>query len=399
MRPQQGKELEHFIVAFARDIKKFSSTEKAKYSLSTEPGQPHERFLDEKTLAVISKSLEYTRNESKQDRRWWCCYCDYPCCFGCRRDDEDPYIYGSWMKLCPCVACCCKANHTWMADLPKILLMHRQMEPLLRLASHPEVRLERCFQPWGMTPREHGWEGVLRAALSAYIGLNVLFLKPETWPSRSQVGTSPHSHQNPRDYRLTAMYGRTVYHCTATRIFDVQCRPHRLFFGVPQSFLRQSESWRDKQRTTDTLLLGRFPLSAQFEAEVKGNHVPTEDDVYSVRDILWHVGMPKELVLDIMDFAEYEVQARLKVLDDPLHPDNSEELYNYLSYCWRMLVQCEVLADVCGKPISWENEVRECILHLFFDYPDRPEVPMTDPDWNLFWSDEWIGNYRFQKFI
>ena len=85
-----------------------------------------------------------------------------------------------------------------------------------------------------------------------------------------------------------------------------------------------------------------------------------------------------------MDEAKYEQQSRLKIPDDPLHPDNRDELYKYLRYCWRLLVQCEVLATACGRgEINWGQEVRRCIQTLFFNYPsisERSESTLDESD-------------------
>ena len=271
-----------------------------------------------------------------------------------------------WRAAFKCKRCCHAESSCNFNNKIKILLLHGQMKPLLRLASSPGIHLEKFFYLNFSFPidRDCGWGAILHTALAAYLILNILFLKPETWPStphkpaRSRAGG-----ETPQDYRLTAAYQRMVRHCTGKRIFDVEALPHRLFFGMPLGALHLTGS--------DKLLVGRFPLQAQFSTDFKGSHIHSIADVDAVFGILrFAKHLPTELALEIMKLAAYEPQSRLGVVDDPLHPDNADELRKYLRYCWRLLVHCEVLAVACGnKKILWEEEVKECVKMLFFDYP------------------------------
>lgn len=137
-----------------------------------------------------------------------------------------------------------------------------------------------------------------------------------------------------------------------------------MFFGIARGTLQPEGGYNDEE-----VLVGRFPLARLYGKEAQSKHVPSYFDVDSVESILRSRGLPTELVIEIMDLAEYRAQSRLVLRDYPLHPSNGEELRKYLSYCWRLMVRCDELANACGRPIDWGNEVRDCIFSLFFDYP------------------------------
>ena len=373
MDSQQGKKIEHFVKVFTRILTGFSSAQKEHYALDRGPVQPNQRFISREAIAVIKKSVDYARNAKYLE---WCgCCC--PLHFHGQRSSDgescsceiytDPCILGYWLNILRCGRCCYKFKDSEVLNLTKILLLHNHMEPLLCIASQPNAPLEKLFDfPWDHNVK-HGWAEVHRAALHAYIALNVIYLKPDTWPSYQQANEAQ-GEQKPIDYRLTAMFQRAVRTCTGTRTCDVDTLPHRFFFGIPKGALRPE--WRF---FGEEVLVGRFPLKAQYEKGASVRHAPTHSDVNLVRNVLRSLGLPMELVITIMDLAKYEIQSRLVVSDDPLHPSNAEELRKYLSYCWRLMVRCDLLANACGQAIDWGEEVKECISNLFFDYPECPK--------------------------
>lgn len=57
-------------------------------------------------------------------------------------------------------------------------------------------------------------------------------------------------------------------------------------------------------------------------------------DISEVRWILSYAGkLPMELVLDIMEFADYRPRRSLEVLLGPLHPTTRGALVKYLDQC------------------------------------------------------------------
>ena len=84
---------------------------------------------------------------------------------------------------------------------------------------------------------------------------------------------------------------------------------------------------------------------------------PSEDDVWSIVDTSLHRGLPIELALMILEFADYTPRRR-RVPDDLLHQDNRGELQKYLTYCWELLVRANMLVRFHGHSIDWDSLVR-----------------------------------------
>ena len=377
--PQLGKQLEYFIKAFARTVREFSATQRAKYDPDLEVLPSfHERVIPGETEVIIRRSWEYSRTVSERNFCGCCCPAhphynphDLPC--ACERT-ADTNVMGYWINFSRCAYCCKTFEYADFVNLTKTLLLHDQMSPLLRIAAHPETSLEQWYEFWPMPDSEKGWASVVRSALFPYVALNVLYLHPDTWPS-----SRPQQPQVPDepvvDYRRTAMYQRAVRASTGSCTFDVQTLPHRRFFGIPHGALSPG----DMEWDSDQLLVGRFPLKAQFEKNARGKHVPNAYDADNVASMLVNQGLPMELALNVLERADYKAQSRLKVPDDPMHPENAEELRKYLLYCWQLLVRCAVLAETCRQDlqnpvIDWEREVRHCIKRLFFAYDGSANI-------------------------
>ena len=254
-KPQQGKNIEHFANMFTTTIKEFAATKRAQYTEDFEPlTDLREKVIDEETRKLVKKSTVYARDWSLRFRWDRCRERDDPedscrnclnvladCVWGNHTHSStdgdgcegifDECELGYWVQAMERNCCfweeCCEINIQI-----KMLLLHGQMEPLLRLASHPQLQIENLYVfDFGFPQiRDGGWSGVLQTALEAYIVLNVLVLKPETWPSVESSSTNPKT-EDAMDCRLTAVYQRMVRRCTAKRIYDVETLPHRAFFG------------------------------------------------------------------------------------------------------------------------------------------------------------------------
>lgn len=92
---------------------------------------------------------------------------------------------------------------------------------------------------------------------------------------------------------------------------------------------------------------------------------PHPSDIPLVRQILCRQGLPLELAMEIMEFAEYEPKRRLLTPHDPFHPSNREELEQYLEYCWQILVRCDVIAKAVDLEIPYADLVSNCMVELW----------------------------------
>ena len=77
-----------------------------------------------------------------------------------------------------------------------------------------------------------------------------------------------------------------------------------------------------------------------------------------------------EVVLEILERADYRWQRRSPYSADPMHSNNREELLKYLRFCWVLLVRCDLLAKACGKRTDWPNDISNC-FHKILGMKDR----------------------------
>ena len=136
--------------------------------------------------------------------------------------------------------------------------------------------------------------------------------------------------------------------------------PYREFFGVSRGIFRCEDLYQQKRAKPGT---GRSADST--ELDFRHVHLASKADVETVLAVLKSKGLPTELVLQVLQCAEYKSAGRLWHRDDPLHAENAEELRKYLSFCWKVLVRIEMLVRECGKTLDWESEVADAMCVLF----------------------------------
>jgi hypothetical protein len=130
--------------------------------------------------------------------------------------------------------------------------------------------------------------------------------------------------------------------------------PHQEFFGAAEG------TWKSPISIEEAL--GTVPL--QYHRK-QNPYVPTRDDIQVVRAYLRLQNLPMELILQIMEMADYIPARRIPIPDDVFHLDNGEELRRYLNYCWQLLVRSDVLARACGHKIPWQMEVTYIVNELW----------------------------------
>ncbi|EED16257.1 hypothetical protein TSTA_013570 [Talaromyces stipitatus ATCC 10500] len=249
-------------------------------------------------------------------------------------------------------------------ELAKTLILYDEMEPILRVCSHPDVDYKRwhsvleCYD----TDQQAGWDIVYISALNAYLCLNILYCFPALWDDASST--------RPIDYRSTKVYQRTLRSCTWSDVTsEVPHYPHRAFFGIddrqfrewprmspefgtkymPDIYTLSEWSFRDR-----VFPYGAAPIDDFLKSENEVGYLPDVASVALVRTILYSKGLPPELTADVMEKADYTVKRRLSHPHDPFHPGNLDELHKYLTYCWRLMVNCNMMADALGINIEWE---------------------------------------------
>jgi hypothetical protein len=185
-------------------------------------------------------------------------------------------------------------------------------------------------------------------ALDAYICLNVARRCPDLWDKVTG--------ERVNDYRRTAFYQRTLRCCTNSRLTsEIPAYPHQQFFGIVKGQFNFDIDHRDFH-------FGLKSIEEFLVEEKSVGHLPNTTDVVMVCFILQQKHLPMELVMDIMELAEYQPKRTLQVPHDPLHPDNKDELDKYLDYCWRVLVNCDMFAHTLKLNLYWKNAVTNNIV-------------------------------------
>jgi hypothetical protein len=160
-------------------------------------------------------------------------------------------------------------------------------------------------------------------------------------------------------------------------ISDVELFPHRQFFGIADSQFDLFSSLHDEERWgkkftrynfQQNFPYGIMPIEDILQLEQIVGYQPKPSDIAQVQLVLSSKGLPLELVLTILDFAEYTPTRRLEILHDAPHPGNRDELRKYLTFCWQLMLRCEVMARALGSAIDWKKLVSNIIMEFWGDW-------------------------------
>lgn len=368
-KPGQGKQLQHFAGVFATLLDDFSAQERRKYPNDLVPPTDDEVFIPDPVVTRIAKTVRWYKTRHPMDMYTTPSYQSSSSKDPPLPDSERKIPY--WVEMtdeCYCIWPKPRAHEC--IELLKTLLLYGEMEPLFRLATHPDLPLPPLYSfPWEAS-HEYGWADVKDCALTAYLCLNMFLAKPELHDAASRayeldalraahrLPYAPHMH----DYRNTKAYQKMLVQCTWTRshnAYEVCSLPHREFFGIDAGMVTLSPLDR---YTKDRL--GAIPPTEVLNTRYRAWHVPTTADVSAALHAL-QARVPAEIALEILELAGYTAKRRVPVAHDPLHPDNAEELGKYLRYCWKLLARVDMLVKETGQWIDWEFEVTDAIFNLW----------------------------------
>jgi hypothetical protein len=271
---------------------------------------------------------------------------------------------------------CCFYQPRWhqtdLGELTKTLLLYGEMEALLRIAAHPEVDFDCNWAlPYFCGGITSGIGDTMRCALTSYVFFNVVYLHPEIWdPEAKQKCVAEKRTQGmvvkeeEVDYRKMVSWEKLVSRCTGWRRYDVHTYPHRLFFGVSEDDYdgrnwHKFPGWGREYRKHPSL------QTEKERTATRETYLPVFEDIEIVLFYLRCKGLPTEIGLQILAHASFKPERRLPVAKDPLNPANREELMKYLSWCWKVLIWCDVLMTASGRKISWVYEVTDVIRELW----------------------------------
>lgn len=266
-------------------------------------------------------------------------------------------------------------------EVVKMLLMLGELGPILQACAHPDEGLSGWYSAalcdCMANPFDLGWDMVIFHALDAYIALNVALCFPQLYdPAAGRTDET--------DYRHAAFYQSmlrrvTQSHCPS----EATPYPHQQFFGIPyEHFCDESDKSTkiDEQhwlhRTDIIDRAGHYGLLSfneflNLEGSLEAQYAPSGFDVESVRQALLSKRLPIEIVLIIMEFADYRAQRVLDVPHDPLHPANRAQLDHYLGQCWQIIIGCNIMNEELGmNTIDWQDLAKSKVKSLFH-IPER----------------------------
>lgn len=395
-KPSQGKELNYFVVAFVRNIHNHAASETAGYSPQHQDSEPDAVVLSD----AVAKRVAPTVRRWRDEHRWtWPVYGDGDMSIGlCPHQDPNDFCACAvpyWSRKVAAFKLYSEThcqdfldfndNAFFAIEVVKTLLMCGEMDTVLQICAHPDVKLAKWWNPpcyccGGVI----GWQWICKFALDAYILLNVIQCFPKTWESHERGGESM------LDYRCTRAYQYMIYRLTSgIRASEVTTYPHRQFFGIQKDTFRQQQvrdngmwSLSDQKSYGDTcgILFGRVSFDHFLHCgrlpSTPVSHLPNNFDVWFVRWMLLQKNLPLEIADIILQHASYTAQRRLVVEHDPFHHDNLDELTKYIRYCWQLLVRCEVLARALNTKLPWEDMIVLSLGELF-----NCECGSTETNW------------------
>ncbi|KAJ5820372.1 hypothetical protein N7474_005963 [Penicillium riverlandense] len=402
-KPNQGKEIAYFVEAFARTIDEHAACERKKYPETYDPPSPEDIILDDRIVGKITPTVRRLRSY-KCDSRCpsdvcWLKHHGHEC--RCIPISDDARKMSAFLQPYRSNYCYqffdVNRKAFFQLQLVETLILYGEMDAVLRICAHPEIGLERwwllCECYCSAPSYDLGWDQLFKNALYAYICLNIVYCFPEMWDPAS-------GKTDEKDYRDTRLYQRMLRECTASwKCSDVITYPHRQFFGIAdRQFpgakpLRSNTAhwlhWAGRTKKSDRFIepYGRVPIEEFLSLDNSTGYQPAVSDMDSVRWILCRKGLPVELTMDIMELAGYDPKRRLEIPHDPFHPSNREELSRYLTYCWQIIVRCDMMGKALGMEIRWQEFVASVLID-FFDYKHIPRDANLRKAWGCWDRDE-----------
>lgn len=384
-KENRGKEITHFVKAFAKTIHEQADCERKKYPEKYDTPEAKDVVLSDEVCqrvmptvhrfqTFIQKSRipyafddelpslahDICNHESPDDTTAECCQCALPW----QERRMEAFLRQYKMNDCYRFYEVNLKSFT-NQEIFKTLLMHGEMDTLLRIYSHPDTQLKKWWEQSAcQCEGPLGWDQIHNTALMSYLVLNIFSCFPKT--------RGP-PHVSERDYTDTMTYQIMIHqHAQEYSYSNIARYPHIDFFGVAEGQFDQY--WADSKENEQTLQLlydgtypyGRLPYLEFLSFEKEAPNLPHAREGPQAYEALKQKGLSNELVDYIMELAEYGPKTRrLPVAHDPFHQSNSEELGKYLEYCWVLLVRCEVIARTIGLELNWEEMISSQLAQLF----------------------------------
>lgn len=384
LKPHPGNDIAYFVNALAKTVEEHSVCERGKYAAAYPTPLPESLVISEGVSRTIRPTVHKYREANSVPKTRSCfiryakTICPHPgpgsqCQCPARYEDRAALIFTRAPARAEhggsCRAAFVERYHEFeITAMIKTLLLHGGIDGLFMLAVYISERLARN---WTMRftdcqSSDQVWREVRDLALYPFICLNVLYVM--------RMSSGYDDQPEGQDYRRTKAYQVMLLRCTGAKEFgcylkdsalDPETFPHRQFFGVYRGQYR-NDQYNGISDSDMKTFYSKMPLSKLEKIRgLSHPYMPTGPDIDEVFLSLRRSGLPPEIVMDILERADYRWQRRSPYSDDPIHPDNREGLLKYLKFCWILLVRCDLLAKACGKRLDWANDVSHCIGNMF----------------------------------
>jgi hypothetical protein len=392
-QPTEGQNRDDFVEAFVKTLHEHADQEREKYPETFDTPDDDDIVLSDELCERIAPALQHWRRLNQYINQRISLWPDpspppgFPRLPRKEPQEEDPTLPLEERKMSAFLRQH-SYNDCYMfmdvnkeaffnVELFKILMMYGEMETLLRIYSHEWNGLAAwwdvviCMCVGG---DDVPWEKLRHFALESYILLSLIRCFPDTWDTHSD-----------KDYRNTKAYQALVWSIASNgHESELAQHPHRQFFGIAD----QHFAWFNRRRSIVELLRKSGETQQVDCSDYKFWHAPEQifglisyptflglgderniplaGEVQQVRQILWEMKLPAELISEILEMTyNVEETRRLPVPHDPLHPDNRAELDEYLDWCWAMLVRCEVMGRHIELDLEWSSKVSWTLADMF----------------------------------
>ncbi|TLS29325.1 hypothetical protein PpBr36_02154 [Pyricularia pennisetigena] len=423
-KPDQGKDLNKFVELLAESLKTSAAQERAKYAESYDDPDPNDIVIPESDFVEIEVPF----------RRWHlsCTTVGTPYCLQNRVPPQHELMPLSVRRfkhagvalprsgdggavICTHVGdynCRClprfedrrmstflrtyqrndcfefdevNGDSFYGLELLKALILHGNMETVLRICTHPQVDFlswwdaQMCY----CTGPDVALGQMCRDTLRAYIVLNLI---QRGFPERCVrlSGEKAKSDEEERsdtsaDYLRTRTYQSLVHDLTVSdTMTQIPLFQHMEFFGIRddnfRTYPRKESQW--KVQDDHFYPLGRvgYKEFIGLDFDTDPPYMPSAAEMETVRSVLSVKGLPTELVDMVLDLAEYDETRVLSIPHDPLHELNTDQLEEYLAWSWQTLLRFDMLARAEGDEMPWDMLIANCLLESF---------PMRTPTKNM----------------
>ncbi|KAJ6030297.1 uncharacterized protein N7446_000642 [Penicillium canescens] len=384
-KPHQGKQITHFTVAFARALTEFSTTERRKYSPAINVRTSIED--DDDVLEMRHERLRIAMSGLIS-----------PLSAATTFDPE--LFHGLGWKRSPnggrnrCLrrrtaekgnaprsARCWKNVDWWRGraettDVLTMWLILGEMETLFKIARYAPETVKRMWS-WNDHYDQCGLKQLMERTVDFYIGMNVLYCKPEWYAEGENAwqsyldGNMMQIYQPERElgkYRTGWLFGKPSGPLTTAELPPAE--------WVPIKFIRRKD-----YRSTP---IYKSMLSEEKNCHALGPYCPLEPgyawsiphwQFFGYGAIIGHGGWPS---------------ATESPPADPLKNGGGQGLRNYLKICWEILVRLDIFMGELDVHIDWQQVASGSIADWYrFEPIDRDKwcieawLPGLDGDFDM----------------